>query len=242
MRKRPTERRFFAAAFDRAASENAAAENMDPNQQTFETFHVPDPIRIRKSIRLIKQAFPDLSGLRILECGLAAGGVADLLSKEGAHCFGVDIHPRQLDGVITVQADLNEGLPEFEQPFDVIFAGEVVEHLLDDLKFVAACSEALRPRGILVLTTPNLVFGVNRLRMMFGKMPLFAFAPYHYRIYNADTLESVLHRAGLKVVQLTSSHVLFSTRRNRVGRIFEILGDYFPTFGAHLIVAARKTG
>jgi 2-polyprenyl-3-methyl-5-hydroxy-6-metoxy-1,4-benzoquinol methylase len=214
---------------------------MDKNQQTFETFHVPDPIRIRKSIRLIKDVFPDVNGLRVLECGLADGGVADLLRREGAECFGVDIHPRRMDGVITIQADLNEGMPGFEKPFDVIFAGEVIEHLLDDAKFVTSCYDALKPGGMLVLTTPNLVFVANRVRMMFGAMPMFAFAPYHYRIYNAKVLRDVLLRAGMTVVAVTSSHVLFSTRRNKLGRVFEILGDYLPTLGAHLIISARKS-
>ena len=214
---------------------------MDRNQQIFETFHVPDPIRIQKAVGLIKRVFPRVKGLRVLECGIAAGGVADVLTKEGAQCFGVDINPRRLEGITTFQADLNEGLPAFDAPFDVIFAGEVIEHLLDDARFLVSCREALRPGGLLVLTTPNLLFGVNRIRMMFGKMPMFAFAPYHYRIYNASVLKAALRDAAMTVVALTSSHVLFSTRRNRFGRVFEILGDFLPTLGAHLIVAARRT-
>jgi len=45
---------------------------------------------------------------------------------------------------------------------------------------------------------------------------------------------------GFEVLEVRSSHILFSSRRNPIGKIFEILGDWFPTFGAHLIVVARK--
>lgn len=212
---------------------------MDTNQSVFDDFEVPDPIRIDKVVNLIKKDFPNVEGLNILECGLARGGVADRLRKEGAKCYGVDINPRQLDGVKIFRADLNSGLPQFDIQFDVIFAGEVIEHLFDDVKFIKECRKVLKQEGILILTTPNLVFGVNRLRMMVGKMPLFAFAPYHYRIYNAGILRSSLEQGGFRVLEIISSHILFSTRRHRVGKIFEILGDFFPTLGAHLIIKAR---
>jgi ABC-2 type transport system ATP-binding protein len=37
-----------------------------------------------------------------------------------------------------------------------------------------------------------------------------------------------------------SSHILFSTRRNKFGKIFEIFGNFFPSLGAHLMIFARK--
>jgi SAM-dependent methyltransferase len=57
--------------------------------------------------------------------------------------------------------------------FDVVFCGEVIEHvfspdaLLDDLR------ELLAPGGLLVLSTPNLAYWVNRLLLLFGISPLF---------------------------------------------------------------------
>ena len=78
----------------------------DKRQQIFEDFEVPDSIRIRKAIKLIRGYFNDkIKGLNILECGIAKGGVADLLRKEGANCFGVDINPRSVEGVKTIQAE-----------------------------------------------------------------------------------------------------------------------------------------
>lgn len=75
---------------------------------------------------------------------------------------------------------------------------------------------------------------------MLGKMPLFVYAPFHYQIYNKSELEQKLIQNGFKILKLRSSHILFSTRRNPIGIIFEILGDWFPTFSAHLIVLAKK--
>ncbi|MBD0328886.1 MAG: class I SAM-dependent methyltransferase [Thermoleophilia bacterium] len=57
--------------------------------------------------------------------------------------------------------------------FDVVFCGEVVEHvfspdaLLDDIR------RLLRADGLLVLSTPNLAYWVNRLLLLVGVSPLF---------------------------------------------------------------------
>ena len=215
-------------------------KNNDTNQQIFETFEVPDPIRIKKAIKLIRRYFDDIKGLNVLECGAAKGGVADLLNKEGVNCFGIDINPRQIEGVKTIRADLNDEFPKFGLKFDVVFAGEVIEHLFDDNQFIRNCRENLKPNGLLIITTPNLVFSANRLLMFFGKMPMFVYAPFHYHMYNKKTIENLIRQEGFKILKTTSSHLLFSTRRNKMGKIFEVLGDIFPSFGAHLIVCARK--
>ena len=215
---------------------------MDIQQDVFREFEVPDPIRIEKAARFVRAQFPVVQGITLLECGIARGGLADTLKGEGARCFGIDINPRNdIPGVEIRQADLNGGFPDFGTHFDVLFAGEVMEHLFDDGKFVREARELLKPEGILILTVPNLVFSVNRIRMFFGKTPSFAYAPYHYHMYTRRTLEDLLRSNGFAIADVTSSHVLFSTRRNAAfGRVFEILGDLFPSFGAHLIVCAKK--
>ena len=213
---------------------------MDRLQNTFENFEVPDPIRIIKALRLIRASHANVSGINVLECGATKGGVADYLSREGAVCYGVDVNPREIAGVHMQRADLNNGIPNFGRQFEVVFAGEVIEHIFDDEHFLKECYRVLRPGGLLVLTTPNLVFCVNRLRMLFGAMPVFAYAPYHYHFYNKKTLLEIIKKTEFEIVGLTSSHTLFSTRRNKLGKAFEILGDWFPSLGAHLIVAAQK--
>ena len=213
---------------------------MDKAQQVFEDFTVPDPVRIKKTAKFVHRYFKDMKLLTVLECGVTKGGLAEVLSREGAQCFGIDIHPRSVEGVETVRADLNEGFPKFKTNFDIIFAGEVMEHLFDDIGFIDGCRKLLKPKGLLILTVPNLVFSVNRLLMLFGRTPLFAYAQYHYHMYTKRTLSKLITNRGFEVLKISSSHVLFSTRRNRLGKIFEILGDLFPSFGAHLIVFAEK--
>jgi len=213
---------------------------MDERQNFFTTYKVPDPVRIEKAARFVRGYFRSLSEISILECGICSGGLADMLNKEGADCYGIDINPRDIPGIKIYQADLNRGFPAFNRSFDIIFAGEIMEHLFDDRKFIRSCNKLLKPGGLLIVTVPNLGFIVNRLLILFGKMPMFSYAPFHYHIYTKRTLQGLLGGEGFRILKLSSSHLLFSTRRNKSGRIFEVLGDLFPSLGAHLIAYAQK--
>lgn len=199
----------------------------DEKQKVFERYQVPDPIRIKKVLKFIRKYFGSVTGISILECGIAKGGVVDLLSRQGAVCWGIDVNPRNMPDVNIIQADLNMGFPIFNRKFDVIFAGEVMEHIFDDVKLIRSCKELLKPGGLLIITVPNLCFVVNRLLILFGQIPMFSYELYHYHIYTKKTLCNLVEKEGFEILKLSSSHTLFSTRRNKIGIIFEILGDFF---------------
>ena len=116
----------------------------DKNQKVFGDFSVPDPIRIKKAVDFIKSKFKNLNEMSVLELGMAKGGVADSLKDSRAKCFGVDVNPRQMKGVTIKQTDLNLGIPDFGIKFDVVFAGEVMEHIFDDQRFLENCRDVLR--------------------------------------------------------------------------------------------------
>jgi SAM-dependent methyltransferase len=213
---------------------------MDNRQDVFEVFEVPDPVRIKKAVNLAREFKGSFSGLKVLECGLAKGGFLDSIHGEGAECFGIDINPRNFPGVNFKQTDLNLGFPDFGTKFDLIFAGEIMEHLFDDKRFLKSVSDNLNPGGLIIITVPNMFFSLNRIKMFFGQMPKFAYENYHYHMYSKKTLSELFKEINFIFLKIVSSHVLFSTRRSFIGRFFEILGDFLPSLGAHLIIVGRK--
>jgi len=55
--------------------------------------------------------------------------------------------------------------------FDVVIAGDLIEHLMDTDAFLVELYRILRPNGYLLITTPNLAWWWSRFRFLFGKVP-----------------------------------------------------------------------
>jgi 2-polyprenyl-3-methyl-5-hydroxy-6-metoxy-1,4-benzoquinol methylase len=215
---------------------------IDKKQKCFENYEVTDPVRIGKALKFIQKYFKEIKGLNILECGITKDGVCDGLIKNGANCFGIDINPRKLEGVKIIQADLNKGIPEFGIQFDVIFAGEVMEHLYDDRKFIRELRNILKPGGILIITVPNLVSWQNRFLMFLGSMPSVAYtaAEFHYHVYTRSKLKNLLTEERLEVLKTTSSYLFNAPKISLIEKFYAILGDIFQTLGTQLIIFAKK--
>jgi len=49
----------------------------------------------------------------------------------------------------------NEHVPVQDETIDIVFAGEILEHVKQPRKFLDGCADALKRNGILILTTPN---------------------------------------------------------------------------------------
>ena len=197
---------------------------------------VPDPQRIRKALNLLGN---EPQG-RLLDVGYSKGSFADYLVEVGWECTGLDLNLHQHPKINTIQCDVLDGLPVESSLYDVVAAGEIIEHTLQEGAFLDECYRVLKPNGKLLLTTPNLAFLVNRFLVLAGRVPMFVYAPYHYHFHTKKTLTTLTAQHGFETQRVISTHVLYSTRRHPSGKIFEWLANVFPTFGAHLILLARK--
>jgi len=60
-----------------------------------------------------------------------------------------------------------------DEKFDVIFCGEVLEHLFSPDSLLDEIKELMHDNSILILSTPNLAYYANRIMLLFGISPLF---------------------------------------------------------------------
>jgi len=69
---------------------------------------------------------------------------------------------------------IHDDLP-FNKSFDVITSFDVIEHIhpLEIQEFVKKIHGLLKPDGVVIITTPNILSLQNRVRIMLGKNPLF---------------------------------------------------------------------
>ncbi len=55
-----------------------------------------------------------------------------------------------------------------KKKFDLIFCGEIIEHMYNPDGFLHCCYKALQSNGSLIITTPNLSCFYNRIFLLFG--------------------------------------------------------------------------
>lgn len=182
---------------------------------------------------------------RILDVGCTNGALLEPMLSMGWDCSGMELceEPAQAaaaKGIKVTVGDASGGLPFQDGTFDVVVAGEIVEHMTDDVSFLRDLRRVTKPSGLVIITTPNLVSLGNRLLMMCGAMPRFAYAEYHYRIYNRSVLLDRLRRAELTPLHVWGSYVGISrTFNDFVGRFGESLGYALPALGEHFVVVTK---
>jgi len=174
---------------------------------------------------------------RILDIGCADGDFSACLVEKGFDCYGLEIMEDGIRKAREKKIKIIDGsfLDKFPFPdnhFDFVFAGEVIEHTFDDFFFLEEIYRILKPGGVLILTTPNLVSLGNRLLMLFGKLPRFAYNEFHYRIYNLNLVISKMRQVNFQIIGYNSSYVLISSLFNKfIGMVGEWLGSLVPKLG-----------
>jgi len=108
----------------------------------------------------------------VLDVGCSQGLVSILLARSGKTVFGIDINDstiqyakQQLIKEPKVLKDRVEFVSDDflhhdfkHKKFNVILLGEVIEHVIDPLEYIAKCHSLLEKGGQIILTTP---FGIN---------------------------------------------------------------------------------
>lgn len=121
-------------------------------------------------------------GAKHLDIGAAAGQLIGKYRAEfGAESFACDYTDTLMelpDQKVDI-ADLNvEKLPYADNAFDVVTATEIIEHLENPREFLRDIARVLKPGGLCVISTPNVLNLNSRLRYLwFGFHQLFGPLP-----------------------------------------------------------------
>jgi glycosyltransferase involved in cell wall biosynthesis len=143
---------------------------------------------------------------RVLDLGAGPGPLATQLAKKGCTLTLVDQSASEgaPPGATVLVRNLNvEPLDIPLRDIDVILLLDVIEHLHDPERFLATLRRQFdyRPR-ILVLTTPNIAFFVQRLMLLFGQFNYGKSGILdrtHTRLFTFKSFERLLRDAGLRI-------------------------------------------
>jgi 2-polyprenyl-3-methyl-5-hydroxy-6-metoxy-1,4-benzoquinol methylase len=216
------------------SGENAAIFAMPPRDATFE----------RRAASVLPLALRE-NPSAILDVGCSRGELLGRIPATIRRC-GIDcLDPRAVSpGFEYLQRDLAQGIPFGEREFDVVLAGEVVEHLLDTIGFLRECRRVLRPGGVLLLTTPNLAYWRNLLQ--WSRQQQFFFVDHragengHVRYFAPRTLRAAMVEAGFRVEALFSVGDLPTSASSLLRAVGKISMRCCPMRNLSLIAKARR--
>ena len=152
---------------------------------------------------------------KFLEIGCAGGAFLDAARKEGYDVKGVEFsedassiakekfHLDVFTGDVT-------GAKFPDNTFDVVFMGDVLEHLPDPVAAVTEIHRIMAPNGLLVFLVPsqtNTIF--SRLGFLaysiMGKQATVNLPPYHLFEYRSNSIEALLRHCGFLSVRKDES-------------------------------------
>lgn len=134
-------------------------------------------------------------GRRVLDLGCRTGALTRYYA-EGNDVVGVDVDRAALERaherleMETHWADVEEELPFADASFDVVVAGELLEHLADPAATAAHVHRVLVPGGRFVGSVPNGYRLKNRLRFLLGRAP--DQDPTHLQLFSPAKLRRLL--------------------------------------------------
>jgi len=148
---------------------------------------------------------------RVLEMGYGDGLVTDALVKRG-------FHHTLIDGAKTLVEQVREKYPSIEcvhsmfetyapeQPFDVVLASHVLEHVDDAVAVLQRIRTWLKDGGKLIVAVPNRNSIHRQLAVLMNLQPQLDTLSQrdrlvgHQRVYSLKTLQEDIERANMRVV------------------------------------------
>lgn len=147
----------------------------------------------------------------VLDCGCVGSEESGVHSSKFLHkriaehsrfVLGVDISSSGVQTLRELGFNVLEGNVEevtIGRKFDVVIAGDIIEHLSNAGKFLENVKKHLNPDGVLIIHTPN-PFGITKFfHILFRNYA--EVNPDHVCYYDILTLKQLLNRHGFQIVE-----------------------------------------
>ena len=181
----------------------------------YSNYDSPDPPHQPLYLQAMLQDLRECAEVRtILDVGCGDGNFANSLTAAGYSLYGMDLseggiakckerYPDTQFAVASAYDDYQTVFPGVSQ-FDAIISVEVIEHLYSPKQFAKRCAEAVRPGGLVIVTTPYWGYAKNVALALTNRIDRALTALWeggHIKHFSFRTLRLTLEREGLSFVR-----------------------------------------
>jgi methionine biosynthesis protein MetW len=225
----------------------------------------PEP-RFRKVLQIAAK----LGGKRFLDIGCGDGSFTLLLKEalKAEEAVGIEISPEangalRGKGIEAYQLDIDEEKFPFDNDsFDMVYGGEIIEHLFNPDHLLDEVHRILKPGGKCIITTPNLAGWPNRLSLLLGYQPFAtSVSPEHegagklmlkgdegqwghIRVFTMRALKELLKIHSLKILSVAGCTVSIKTTSSGLLmgciKAMDKVMSVFPSLASRVIVVVEK--
>jgi methionine biosynthesis protein MetW len=118
---------------------------------------------------------------RILDIGCGDGALTARIKEiaNATETYGIDLDPKKVKtalsrGIDALQLDIDANdFPFIDNYFDLVYCGELIEHLKDPDHLIDEIRRILRANGLCLIDTPNLAAWHNRIALALGYQPTY---------------------------------------------------------------------
>ena len=183
------------------------------------------------------------TGSCVVDLGCGSGHLLNALAERFDQRIGLDVSRTRLDtladghtdGWEFREADLNGQFPLEDASANAVIANQVIEHILDPIKFSQEIHRILRPGGRCVVTTPNIRYLKNVAHLVFsgygprtagGNTLDGAWDDGHIHYFTHRDLREIFGQAGFARVESTA--LIDLSRGGRVRHLLDRWAASWP--------------
>lgn len=121
-------------------------------------------------LEAVKNVFVSLPGGKVLDLGCGDGDYSERLKDLGFEVVASDMDSERFKyhkSIKFVKSNISEPLPFPDESFDYVLFLEVLEHLYNPDFVIKQISRLIKPGGLLLISTPNILNLGSRMRFLF---------------------------------------------------------------------------
>lgn len=174
-------------------------------------------------------------GDKFLDVGCGNGSLVFKAEGKFKEVYGIDISEHRiseakqkvmeqfkgLDKIHFSTCNINKRIDFPDEMFDAATSIAVIEHVFDPYFIVGEVHRVLKTGGIFVAEVPNIAYLKQRIRLLFGKLPVTS-SPYNWKEIGWDgghlhyltkkTFCSLLEECGFKILRVTGCGLMAKFR------------------------------